>query len=309
VNLGHIKETMTVQLISFACLVLLLMEFNTDFVFNKGLNFSINWFGEGQYSQLVGVILFNYAFAITVPSWLAEKTPETPINRTIWTASIFSSLLYISFGMLSAFAFEECSESMLTLLASNEVSFPTRISAALFGLTIVGAGTPIFCVIIKNTLYSTKTCNAHWSFFIGSVFPYLTAWCLYKGTLLMDALNWTGLVVNGLAAFCFPLILCWWYFTGRSKVTAGAEPLPRAASGDDGGVELSKKYQYHYQSDFDVDMYPAKEEEEKCYAIESALPDCLIPYRTSLIAIVVVLFATAISSSIGIDIVLGQGPS
>ena len=306
---GHIKETMTVQIISFVCLILLLLEFDSDFVFNKGLNYSINWFGKGEYSQLVGITLFNYAFAITVPAWLAEKTDTTGINTTIWNASIFASVLYVTFGMLAAFAFEECSESMLTLLSSTEVSLITRISAALFGLTIIGAGMPVFCVIIKNTLYTTKTCSAHWSYFIGSVFPYLTAWSLYKGTLLMDALNWTGLVVNGLAAFCFPLVLCWWFFTGRSELSPNLETPVRDAH----DVEFSKSYQSNSnggKGGGDVEMCEGCEyDAEKEMPIESALPECLIPHRALLIAIVVVVFAAAISSSIVVDIVMGVGPS
>lgn len=296
---------MTVQLISFAFLVLLLMEFEIDFVFNRGLNSSINWFGEGKYSQLVGVILFNYAYSITVPAWLSEKTPDTKINPTIWTASFFSSFLYISFGMLAALAFDECSESMLTLLASTEVALITRVSAALFGLTIIGAGVPVFCVIIKNTLYTTRTFNAHWSFFIGSVFPYMTAWCLYKGTLLMDALNWAGLVVNGLAAFCFPLILSWWFFTGRSNTKSVNDH--KLHSGLTEFTVMSKNYnsvEYGCE-DGNFEEY----EYEKEVAIESALHDVILPYRTGLIVGVLVLFASAISSSIIMDIVLGVGPS
>ena len=268
-----------------------------------------------QYSQLVGVILFNYAFAITVPAWLTEKTTDTRINKTIWTSSIFASFLYITFGIMAAYAFEECSESMLTLLASNEVSFPTRICAAVFGLTIIGAGVPVFCVIIKNTLYSTKTCNAHWSFFIGSVLPYSTSWCLYKGTLLMDVLNWAGLVVNGLAAFCFPLVLSWCFFSGRSQLSGGGggPNLSTVSHRSGGDVELAsavsgkEDHQYHsagFKNEEDFDRHQGKG-----YEIEGALPECLLPYRTALILLVVVLFATAISSSIVIDIVMGVGPS
>ena len=297
VHLGHIKETMTVQLISFGCLVLLLLEFEAEFVFVRGLSHSINWFGEGQYSQLVGVILFNYAFAITVPAWLSEKTTETSINKTIWTASIFSSVLYISFGVLAAFSFQHCSESLLTMLSSNEVSFLTRICAAIFGLTIIGAGVPVFCVIIKNTLYWTGTCNAYWSFFIGSIFPYSTAWCLYKGDLLINALNWAGLVVNGMAAFCLPLILSWWYFAGRDNSLT--------TSSDEGrDVEIPT-----HQSNRKVGHDEFNDEAKDFYRIESAIPGFLLPYRSFVIIVVVVMFATAIVSTIVTDILFGITPS
>lgn len=65
---GHLQETMVVQFISFACLLLFMSEFSIEFV-SKGLPYSVPWFGS-QYSDLIGVILFNYAFVITVPAWL-----------------------------------------------------------------------------------------------------------------------------------------------------------------------------------------------------------------------------------------------
>ena len=40
-----------------------------------------------------------------------------------------------------------------------------------------------------------------------SVLPYLVAWALYQGSLLMTVLNWTGLVVNGCVSFLLPMIL------------------------------------------------------------------------------------------------------
>ena len=65
---GHLKETMIVQVISFICLCVLLGEFDLEFI-SQGLQNPVPWFG-GSYSQLIGVIIFNYAFVITVPAWL-----------------------------------------------------------------------------------------------------------------------------------------------------------------------------------------------------------------------------------------------
>ncbi len=190
---GHLQETMVVQFISFGCLVFFLSEFSIEFL-SKGLPHSIPWFGN-QYDELIGVILFNYAFVITVPAWLIgllfsenfspflEKTSSTNVNRTIWGSSIFCSFMYITFGLLAAMAYKKDSEDMLTLLAGDGVNILTRICAAFFGVAIIGAGylrlwfyiisysVPVFCVIIKNTLYSTKACSAHTSFFWSENFP------------------------------------------------------------------------------------------------------------------------------------------
>ena len=43
----------------------------------------------------------------------------------------------------------------------------------------------------------------------GSMLPFLIAWLLYQGSLLMQILNWTGLLVNGSVAFLLPLVLAY----------------------------------------------------------------------------------------------------
>jgi hypothetical protein len=68
---GHLKETIVAQMISFGCLIVLLVQFYSEFI-NRGFDFPLPIWGE-DISQLAGVVLFNYAFAITIPSWLIEK--------------------------------------------------------------------------------------------------------------------------------------------------------------------------------------------------------------------------------------------
>ena len=53
--------------------------------------------------------------------------------------------------------------------------------------------------------------------------PYMIAWMLYQGTLLMSMLNWTGLVINGLVAFILPMILALKSTEQRQKRAKGVE--------------------------------------------------------------------------------------
>jgi hypothetical protein len=32
--------------------------------------------------QLMGIVLFNYAYSITVPAWLTEKKEHVSVNKT-----------------------------------------------------------------------------------------------------------------------------------------------------------------------------------------------------------------------------------
>eukprot|EP01042_Synura_sphagnicola_P009524 gene9524-12215_t len=202
---GHLKETIGVQIFSFIFMIILLIQFTYEFS-SRGLTYELPWFGK-DITQLAGVILFNYAFSITVPAWLYEKHPDVSVNKMIWSSTSIASVLYVMFGVLGAMSFQDVSQNMLVLLTSTKVHAFTRFSAALFGVIIIGCGVPVFCVIIKNALEFNHVCSPWWASVWGSIMPYALSWMLYQGSLLMSVLNWTGLIVNGLVAFLLPMIL------------------------------------------------------------------------------------------------------
>ena len=92
-NIGHLKETIFVQIFAFSFMCLLLVQFTGEFAM-KGFPYSVPYYGDSV-SQLAGVVLFNYAYIVTVPSWLNEKQNSVSVNKTIWTASTLSSAIYI----------------------------------------------------------------------------------------------------------------------------------------------------------------------------------------------------------------------
>jgi len=105
-------------------------------------------------SELFGIVLFNYAFSVTIPAWLNEKKPRVDVNTVVWGSSTLLTFMYISFGTLGAMAFPNPPADMLSMLSSSNADPVTRGSALFFGLIIIGSGVPIFCVLIKNTLYA-----------------------------------------------------------------------------------------------------------------------------------------------------------
>ena len=58
-----------------------------------GLNHPLKWVGY-NYSRLGGVVLFNFAFSVTVPVWLQEKNSYVSVNKTIWGASSMATIVY-----------------------------------------------------------------------------------------------------------------------------------------------------------------------------------------------------------------------
>lgn len=137
-GLRNLKETMIVQLISFLFLVIVMIHFNYEF-FQVGLSEKVPMIGT-DLSQLVGVVLFNFDYVLTLPAWLIEKKVDVNPNHVIWSTASFCSVIYLAFGYLGARAFGPDSEKMMALLESNEVPVITKWCAALFGVCIIGAG-------------------------------------------------------------------------------------------------------------------------------------------------------------------------
>jgi len=233
-GLGHLQETVLLQYFSFICLFLLLSQFLYEF-WLRGFNISyIPLFGPDP-SQVLGVVMFNFAYLITVPSWLIEKKENVNVNKIIWRSSIACATIYIVFGLLCALAFEHAGTNALIILSSSKSHPLTRLCSVLFGATIIGAGVPVLCVIIKTTLYDSKALGPNMSFFFGAIFPFLTSWILYQGEFLISILNWTGLVVNGLVCFILPLIFV--------RVT-----MNRIAAQENGDTDEN-----HYHSNEDIE--------------------------------------------------------
>ena len=100
-------------------MILLLAQFSSEFAFT-GFPYDIPMVGS-SISQLAGVVLFNYAYIVTVPLWLAEKKDDVSVNKTVWGASTMSSVIYIGFGIMGAMTFENIGGNALIMLTSTKV--------------------------------------------------------------------------------------------------------------------------------------------------------------------------------------------
>ena len=228
---GNLEETVSFQVFAFLFMCFVVLIFLCEF-FTSGLNYSMPMFGPDP-SCLIGVVLFNYTFSITIPAWLNEKQSHVSVNSIVWGSNSAMTIMYILFGLFGAMSMSYPPTDMLSVLGSKKSNILTRICTALFGIITIGSGVPVYCVLIKNTLYVRGTCDRFWSFFIGSVFPYLSSFLIYQGTFMIALLSWTGLVVNGIVAFVMPLLLALFLYEARKR------SLKRVHDGEE--LEFSRK--------------------------------------------------------------------
>jgi len=317
---------MIIQLVSFCFFFVLVFQFMREFdTIGYPYLAKVPMWGS-DWKQLAGVVLFNYAYPITIPSWLNEKKHDVPVNKIIWLSSFLATFVYIVFSVAAASSFDNPGDDMLVVLASNKVSETTRIAAASFGVAIIGSGVPVFCVIVRKQLDSSGMMSRSWAKFCGTLFPYLISWLMYQGKTFIAMLNWTGLLVNGLIAFILPLSLA--LVAYRTNYGAergmgfdadeGAEMSLRRLAAKGG---LSPKYKYQSISAAEDALPSPPQGTALSTAAAAALSpreadgelvqplfDFLEPLRGAILTFGTAAFVLMIVSTIYIDAVGGQGP-
>lgn len=76
---------LTTGSVAFFVIILVVLEWMVQFFANGLVLERVPFVGDNQ-SQVLGTIIFNYAFVVTVPSWVNEKRESVSINKSIWYA-------------------------------------------------------------------------------------------------------------------------------------------------------------------------------------------------------------------------------
>ena len=75
-------------------------------------------------SGMVGTVLYNYAFVMTVPSWLNERRRNVSVDVSLWASTALSTVTYILIGLLGALSYSFASgDDLLTLFLDNTRTF------------------------------------------------------------------------------------------------------------------------------------------------------------------------------------------
>jgi len=103
----NLEENITMQVGSFVSLLTLTVAFLAIF-WAEGLEGSRVPAVGNDWMDCVGVIIFNFAFCVTVPSWLNEKAPGVSVNQVVWTSAVAAAVMYAGVGWLGGLAFDRC---------------------------------------------------------------------------------------------------------------------------------------------------------------------------------------------------------
>jgi hypothetical protein len=221
-----------VQIAAFWLLLVVFFLWILNFFGNiaSGDSFPVEAIGHTQ-RGVVGTVLLNYAFVVTVPSWVNEKRPDVDVNNAIWWANLAGTVTFILIGWLGARAFNYGpvgnQEDMTAKLgeAGDHVWMATRVATYLFPWAALVSGIPVMSIIIRYQLLENKVCGVFWANVWSVLVQWVAALLFYQGNALNDLMDWASLIVMAPINFILP---CYLYYAagtdeGQQRLAAFVE--------------------------------------------------------------------------------------
>ena len=198
---------------------------------SRGLKYQVHAFGSHPANE-VGTTVFNYAYIVTVPSWINEKSPGISINKSIWSALLPAIVTFTLLGWIGALAIKTTSTTdLLASLSTPETSTIAQIATYLFPWAALVSGIPIYSIIIRYNLIENNICTTTWANFWSVIFPWISAFCLMSGNLLNTALNWGSILTTIPLNLMLPAFL---YIVAKQRIKDRQNISLVQAVGDDG---------------------------------------------------------------------------
>jgi amino acid permease len=204
--LADLKENTAWQIFGFCLLVSLSAYFCVDLSQYHLTLHHVSVWGH-QWSDMMGVILFNFSLVLAIPAWLNEKKDSVSVRRTIVTSTAISTALYISVGIIGALAIPEVNVNMLSPMLSGAFGSGIQVAASLFAFFIIGLDIPLFSVLARYNLTSSGMCSTRTANILVVWIPWSISWIFYTGNDIGALLDWGGVLLTSAVAFLLPLYL------------------------------------------------------------------------------------------------------
>jgi hypothetical protein len=201
---GQLKDSIKVQIVSVLVVLFCVVEFMFNFI-SRGLHWENVPVVNTDFQQLLGVFIFSLGFASMVPSWANQKQPHVSPRVVIWGSSVVVMILNFALPLMAAFAYPNLKTDDLLENMGNDSLVVTKVAVYLYTLAVITMSIPVYCITIKNNLFTGGVLNKPLSTFVGAIAPWLVAWIFNSGSIFAELLNWASLFLTGFIAFFFPL--------------------------------------------------------------------------------------------------------
>ncbi|RIB01852.1 hypothetical protein C2G38_2255946 [Gigaspora rosea] len=217
-----LADNVKIQIASFIGLISILAAWFITF-FKHGLIDSYVPVLGNNMSQVIGTVLFNYAFIVTVPSWVNDLNPKVPIRRSVLYSTSISTAVYILLGLIGGMAFQiDPNSDIITVInKSDQKNWLTIASTYIFPVAVLITSIPVYTIVIRYNLTRSGHCKGALATFLSSVLPWIVVMPFQTGRWLNEFVNWTNLFFTSVSNFIVPFYL--YYLSQKPNVVVKAE--------------------------------------------------------------------------------------
>lgn len=163
-------------------------------------------------ANVIGTVIFMSAFVTSIPSWVNEKKPHVSINKSIWSSTLTSNFIKLSFGYFAGITYRTSKSSNILNVISRHappgaLGVVTRISVYMFNFATIIPGIPVISILVRYNLVTGKLCPPIVANLIGVVAPWVLSMFFYHGQGLSIVVNWSAILFQGFVNFAIPALL------------------------------------------------------------------------------------------------------
>ncbi|CAG8804835.1 34754_t:CDS:2, partial [Gigaspora margarita] len=201
----ELVDNIVVQIVSFVTLILIIISWIITFIIH-GLSIDLVPFIGNDQSQVIGTVLYNYAFITTVPTWIHETGRNVPIRKVVWISIFISTIMYVSLGVLGGMAYTMDSKSNILAVIdhSNQRTVISLITTYLFPIAALVTSIPVFTIIVRLNLMNNNSFNKRNAIFLSSFVPWIVILPFQTGVWLNALMNWSSLIFATISNFILP---------------------------------------------------------------------------------------------------------
>ncbi|KAI8994781.1 hypothetical protein BDB01DRAFT_902473 [Pilobolus umbonatus] len=211
-----IVENIIIQMTSFIVLIAILIQWTVAFA-QEGMNPQLLPASGSNLSMVLGIVIFNFSFITTIPSWVNSLREDVNIHRCLWISIIISTLFYIVLGVCGAMTYRMDSSSDILNILNSQGSTISKVTSYLFPLCALVTSIPVFTIVIKSNLLRGEICSTSWASFWSNFLPWIICLPLQTKSWVGLIQNWSSLFFQSTVNFIIPFIL---YFVSRRYIVS-----------------------------------------------------------------------------------------
>ena len=203
-----LEDSILFQIISCAVMAVCLVILGVDLSFVGYEPSRVPVVGPSM-SGLVGLMMFNFSLAFSLPSWNNERKANVKIKRSVGASILIGSATLLVIGVIGAMAFPFVSKDK-NLIDMADASDRALTIAAVYVFSLANNVTtiPVFSIMIRYTLMEHKVIRKPWAAnLLAILLPWLLVIPFSTGSGFDYVIDFGGSIFIGITCFVAPPVL------------------------------------------------------------------------------------------------------